>query len=74
MPAYRIRIDTMNEANKFAEIASAVPGMVVVSDGQGLRVNAKSILGVLHAMEFENLWCESTADIFSKIREFIIEE
>lgn len=74
MGAYKIRIDTMSEATKFSEIASAIPGMVVVSDGNGLRVNAKSILGVLHAMEFENLYCESTMDIFSKIREFIIEE
>ena len=50
----------------------SVGGNIVVTDNQGLRVNAKSVLGMLYALEFEELWCESDKDIYSKIEHYII--
>ena len=72
--SYKIRIDTVSDANEFATIASQINGSVVITDGNGLRVNGKSVLGALHAMEFTQLWCESDADIGFRLNKFIINE
>ena len=34
------------------------------------RVNAKSLLGALASMEWDELYCESDADIYTHIAEF----
>ena len=70
----KIRLDTGADAIKFSNIASALEGNINVVDNKGLRVSAKSILGMLYAMEFEELWCESEKDIYSHIVDFIIIE
>lgn len=70
----KIRLDTSMDARKFVEITSQLPGTIVVKDPTGLCVNAKSILGALHAMEFTELWCESEFDIYMKIQDFIVVE
>ena len=70
----KIRLDTGADAIKFSNIASALEGNINIVDNKGLRVSAKSILGMLYAMEFEELWCESEKDIYSHIVDFIIIE
>lgn len=70
----KIRLDTTHEAREFVDIVSQLPGTIVVKDPTGLCVNAKSILGALHAMEFSELWLESEFDIYMKIEKFIIIE
>ena len=70
----KIRIDTITDANRFVEKTSRVNGSVVITDGNGLCANAKSLLGALHAMEFTELWCESEEDIYQIIEEFVILE
>lgn len=70
----RIRIDTVKQANEFAAIAAGLNGRITITDGNGLTVNAKSVLGALHAMEFENLWVDSEEDIYMAIEPFIIIE
>jgi len=69
----RIRLETVNDANEFVKIASATDGRVVICDGNGLCVNGKSVLGALHALEFNTLWCESDKNIFAEIRKFVVE-
>lgn len=69
----KIRLDTVSDANRFAAIASGVEGRVVITDGNGLCVNGKSVLGALHALEFTDLWCESEKEIYGLIRDFVIE-
>jgi hypothetical protein len=70
----KIRLDTSEDAKRFVEITSLLPGRIVVKDPTGLCVNAKSVLGALHAMEFSELWLESENDIYMKIQDFIIIE
>jgi hypothetical protein len=70
----RIRIDTVKQANELAAIAAGLNGRITITDGNGLTVNAKSVLGALHAMEFENLWVDSEEDIYMAIEPFIIIE
>lgn len=69
----KIRLDTVSDANRFAQIAAGVDGRVVITDGNGLCVNGKSVLGALHALEFTDLWCESEKEIYGLIRDFVIE-
>ena len=60
----KIRLDTMHDAAKFVNVTSQLDGQIIVSDQKGLRVNAKSLMGMLYALEFEELWCESENDIY----------
>ena len=70
----KIRIDTIQDVNKFVNITSQLEGKITITDNAGLAVNAKSVLGALHAMEFEELWIESEKYIYSAIESFIIIE
>lgn len=70
----RIRIDTVKQANELAAITGKLEGRITITDGQGLTVNAKSVIGALHAMEFDELWIESEKDIYMAIEPFIIVE
>lgn len=70
----RIRLDTVSDMQKFVDITSKVEGKVTVTDGNGLCVNAKSILGIMYTAEFNELWIESEVDIYNKISEFVILE
>jgi hypothetical protein len=71
--SYKVRLDTLTDVNEFVNIAASIPEKVTITDGAGLTVNAKSVLGVLHAMEFETLYCDSNADIYRKLNKFIVE-
>lgn len=71
--SYKIRLDTLSEVNQFVKVASSVPGHVTITDKQGLRVNGKSVLGMLYAMEFEELWCESDVEIYHLIENFLVD-
>ena len=64
----KIRLDTMRDVQEFVNITTKMEGAV----GAGLKVNAKSLLGALYAMEFDELWCEAENDIYRNISDFII--
>ncbi len=67
----KINLDTMKDINDFVRICTAVPVPVHVTDGAGLRVSGKSLLGVMYAMEFTEIWCECEKDIYLEIEKFI---
>lgn len=68
----KIRLDTMKDIHQFVAICSKVAAPVVVTDGAGLKVSAKSILGVMYSMEFAEIWCESEADLYTQLDKFTI--
>ena len=68
----RIRLDTYHDAVKFVNIASTLDGQITVTDDGNHRVNAKSLLGMLYALEFNELWVETDNNIYFDIQEFII--
>lgn len=68
----QIRLDTMRDVQDFVNIATRMHGNVYITDNAGLKVSAKSLLGVLYAMEFEELWCEADEDIYRNIEDFIV--
>lgn len=73
MPKQKIILDTTQDAIDFSHIVSKLPDSVhvYVTDNNGLKVNAKSLIGMLYSLEFEELWCESDADIYTQISKFI---
>lgn len=70
----KIRLDTKSDAENFVKIAETLEGKIVIKDPTGLCVNAKSVLGALHAMEFSELWLESENDYWMVLQDFIIIE
>lgn len=73
----RIRLETITDIGNFVvavEMATSSTDKVYVTDGDRMCVNAKSFLGLIHAREFDKIFVESEKDIYTKIREFIVEE
>lgn len=73
----RIRLETITDIGNFVvavEMATSSSDKVYVTDGDRMCVNAKSFLGLIHAREFDKIFVESEKDIYTKIREFIVEE
>ena len=74
MYQWKIRLDTLTDANDFLFAVSQVPEEVYIRSGKNLCTSAKSALGCHMArIEWNNLLCECDADIFMKIRKFIVE-
>lgn len=70
---YKIILDTVSDVNTFVKnVTTETNATVTVTDNRGLRVNAKSLMGMLYALEFDELWCESDTEIYEKIKEFVI--
>ena len=70
---YKVCLDTASSVAELAKIASEEKGSVSIVSND-MRVNAKSILGVLYAkVVWEDIYVESQTDIGWKIRKFIRE-
>lgn len=67
----KVRLDTVTDIANFVLITSKVKTDVYLTNNRGLKVDGKSFLGVAHAHEFDELWCECEQDIYSMIKEFI---
>ena len=68
----KIRLDTMRDINDFVRICTNITPAVHITDGAGLKVSGKSLLGVMYAMEFADIWCECEQDIYHEIERFIV--
>lgn len=78
---YRISIDTYSEVQKFLESIKGNENHIQLvgdnDDGNSVvcgKEFLKSIISTLHTMSFKNLWCESDIDIYSIIKDFVINE
>lgn len=70
----KIRLDTYKEVSDFIAITSKLEGKITVTDNDNHRVNAKSLLGMLYSLEFEELWVESKNDYYNELKDFIVED
>ena len=68
----KIFMDTFEQAKQVEAIAKGCEKPVYIKDNTGLCVSAKSLVGILHAMEFSELWLESDGDYFTKFQDFIV--
>ena len=67
----KVELDTMNDVTQFVAIATQIAEPVYLV-GQDFRVSAKSLLGALYTMEWEDVWCECEKDIYTKIEKFVV--
>lgn len=67
----KVALDTMSDVTAFVAIATQVKEPVHLV-GEDFRVSAKSLLGALYTMEWDEVWCECSTDIYSKIEKFVI--
>ena len=67
----KIELNTMTDVNEFVKLVSTIHAPVhLVSDA--LRVSAKSLLGAIYTMEWEEVWCECEIDIYNRIEKFVV--
>lgn len=70
----RIRLDTVSDIGNFILAIANVKSPVRIMDNKDRCVDGKSFLGVAHATEFDELYCVCDEDIYSKIKDFVVEE
>lgn len=78
---YRISIDTYSQVEKFLESVRGKENHIALvgdnDDGKSMVCGEeflKSIISTLHTMSFKNLWIESDIDVYSYIKNFVINE
>ena len=70
---YRINLVTTNDITEFTNICQKIDGRVeLFCKKTGYRVNGKSLLGCLAAMEFEEVYVDSDTDIYNKIEKWVM--
>ena len=67
----KIELETMGDVSEFVAITSKIAEPVHLV-GENFRVSAKSLLGALYTMEWDEVWCECERDIYTKIEKFVI--
>lgn len=68
-----INLDTMSKINKFVSICSRLDYKIDLIDGEGYRISAKSLVGVLATVDWSQVFVVCEDDIYSHIKDFIVE-
>lgn len=72
MSKVKINLVTMSDVTEFVAITTAMKDPVELTDGAGYTVSAKSLFGCLAALEWNELYAISEADIYTKISKFAV--
>jgi hypothetical protein len=67
----KIRLEGVTDIANFVLAISDVKSDVYVTSGR-ICISGKSFLGLAHAKEFHDLWCECEEDIYRKIEPFVV--
>lgn len=70
MHRVKINLVTMEDVKNFVKIVSTIPGRISITDNSNYICNAKSILGCLAAMEWDEMYVESEEDIYHRLEMF----
>jgi phosphotransferase system HPr-like phosphotransfer protein len=71
----KIRLDTDSSAVKLVGLATQLNEKVTLTDGQGMVVTAKSLLGSLYAkFDFTEIWLETEGEHYFLFKDFVVEE
>ena len=68
----RIRLDTMTDIANFVLIANSTSKAVLLTDNENLCVDGKSFLGLAYSREFNDLWCETEANLYTQLQPYIV--
>lgn len=68
----QLNLDTMAKINSFVSDMTKYKGNVYLTDkNRNFIVSAKSMLGAIYTMEWEEVWCESDEDIFQIVNKYM---
>ncbi|MDD4774095.1 MAG: hypothetical protein PHZ09_10945 [Eubacteriales bacterium] len=68
----KVRLDTMTAINNFVSDMTKYNGNVYLTDkDRNFIVSAKSMLGAVYSMEWDEVWCESDEDIFQIVNKYM---
>ena len=67
----KVNLDTMGKINAFVAICSRLDCKVDLIDGNGYRVSAKSLIGALATMDWNQVFIECERDIYAYVQEFL---
>lgn len=71
----KIRLDTDSAAVNLVGLASKLNERVTLTDGTGMKVAAKSLLGTMYArFEFTEIWLETENEHYYMFKDFVVEE
>lgn len=71
----KIELVTLKDCQKLSAICEKIGGKIELFNPKNrYRVNAKSLIGCLSAIEWNDLWIESEKDITEQILEWIIDD
>ena len=70
----RINLVTLSDVQRFVSVVSSVEERVTLTDNEGHRVSAQSMLGLLYSLEWADTFVECEKDIYTKIAEFVVDE
>ena len=67
----KVNLDTMHKINAFVAVCSRLDCKVDLIDGNGYRVSARSLVGVLATMDWSQVFIECEKDIYAYVQEFL---
>ena len=73
MEKYKVELVTLTDVKNFTEIASnqSEDIQIQLTDGNYL-INARSILGVMYALEWNNLWLIASEPVYDAFKNYIV--
>ena len=72
MHRHKINLNTFRDCVRFVNAIKGCRCKISLEDGAGYKINAKSLLGALATIEWDNLYCCSEEDIYSLIEHWVI--
>ncbi len=70
---YKIELVTFKDINDFVKTVEHYDFKVKLTDGDSFCVNAKSLMGAMATVEWDNLYCESEKDIYNDIQKYVVD-
>jgi hypothetical protein len=75
----KIRLDTRQDVDTVFKVASDLyltsgQDIFIEDRANNTRINARSVVGLLYALEFTDVWCVSDADVWTELKDVIIVE
>jgi len=70
----KINLDTMTKITQFVSDATKYNGQIYLTDAKrNFIVSAKSMLGAVYSVEWDEVWCECDSDIFQIVGKYMDE-
>lgn len=68
----KINIDTLSKIHAFVGKCANLDCQVNLIDGSGYKVSAKSLVGAIATMDWNQVFVECDKDIYTTIQEFVV--